>query len=291
MRPILRIVQYFFCTCRAAAAVRVPALAPVLVLALALSGCAAGRVDTPVFTTRDNAVETWQRFLNFSENAEAMTGPFLISANLHYAGDEGSQRLSAYFWGNGGAGNAWPLRLDIMGGMHNIMAAIREDGRYFTAHIPGDNAVYVAPQGTGSLEAFGVPVPFSLADLSLLLTGRFDRFFLNGSPGVPPASPVPTGFLFELPAEGHVRFPGTLIISPVGLPLAWSEAGGTGWNLDIEYPADSTRPLPRRLVFRHHDGKKATVVIRSLERVEKFSDTRLELEIPAGTEMRLIQPR
>lgn len=274
-----------------------------LVLALvvtiaALAGCGVtgkGTVKTLDPAMTETASDSWEAFLKASRNAEALSGPFRLSANLHYAGDEGTQRVSAYFWGNGGESNAYPLRLDIQSGMGTVMAAAREDASYFMAYIPSDNAAYLSPSGTGSLEAFGVPVPFSLADLALLFNGRYERFFLEGEDhthAVPAAYQDKDGrIIFELDEKNGARFAGLLIMGSDGLPLSWTERGENGWTLLIDYPSDSTRTTPRRVRFQHKGGKQATVVVRGLSRTEPFRPQQLELTFPQGTEIRILQPR
>ncbi|MDL2271630.1 hypothetical protein LJC23_01185 [Desulfovibrio sp. OttesenSCG-928-I05] len=268
----------------------------------ALAGCGVtgkGTVKTLDPALVASARDSWDDFLKVSRNADALSGPFRLSANLHYAGDEGTQRVSAYFWGNGAQENPHPLRLDIQGGMGTVMAAVREDASSFMAYIPSDNAVYLSPSGTGSLEAFGVPVPFSLADLALLFNGRYEHFFLGAESGTESGEhSAPAAFqnedgvvCFALAEENGARFAGTLVLGAGGLPLSWTEQGENGWTLLIDYPADSTRTTPRRVRFKHAGGKQATVVVRDLARTEPFRGQQLELTFPQGTEIRILQPR
>lgn len=256
------------------------------------SGCAVTGKNSlsPLDPTRVNQAEdAWTRFLNASRSAEVQASPFRISANLHYAGDEGTQRVSAYFWGNGGE-DPYPLRLDVQAGMGSIMAAVREDAAYFAAYVPSDKTLYLSPQGEGSLQAFDVPVPFSLADLALLFTGRYGELFLGPNyekSALPPVFEGANGsFRFRLTG---VAFPGYLDIGSDGLPVSWTEEDG--WTISIDYRMDSTRTTPRRVRFTHAEGREATVVVRELARPAPFGGQQLELGYPEGTQIRILQPR
>jgi hypothetical protein len=268
----------------------------VLLLAVtlvAISGCAVTGKSTrerldPVH--RLQAEDAWRRFRNASHNAEAQAGPFRLNANLHYAGDEGTQRVGVYFWGNGGI-DPYPLRLDIQAGMGGIMAAVREDAAYFAAYVPGDAALYLYPQGRDGMQAFDVPIPFSLADLALLFNGRYGALFIGdgGEEGTPPVYAGNAGAFLFVPPDA--RLPGSLELGLDGLPVFWTEEGDEGWTVRIEYRADSTRTTPYRVRFTHAGGRRATVVVRELARPAAFAARQLDLAYPQGTAVRLLQPR
>ena len=172
--------------------------------------------------------------------------------------------------------------------MGTVLAAVREDERIFSAYVPSDKAVYFMPRAEGNLLAFDVPLPFSLGELSLLFTGRYKDFFFNShEEAMPQAVPAEQGNIRY--ALRDVPLGGSLTLSSLGLPLSWSQPGGTGWTISIEYAEDSTRTTPQRLRFAHAaTGRKATVVLRELARTEPFTPDQLELTFPPDTEPRRI---
>ncbi len=260
---------------------------------LLFGGCARQGVD-PSLTPADpaSARDAWNRFEAVSRQAEAQSGPFRINATLYYAGKEGSQRVTVYFWGDNAAAKAGkkasfrPLRLDILMGPGSVMGKVVEDGNDFIAYVPRDETAYRHTGDDPALPAFGVPVPFSLADLSLLLTGQFQRLF---------AEQDARGHAFAAAARAWLgkdgliayaiggRLSGLLELSPDGLPRVWHEQGGKGWTLTIDYWDDSTRTTPRKLHVAHPQGAEATLVVRELARPGSFTPKQLELAIPPGT--------
>ncbi len=253
--------------------------------ALFFSGCAKAPSELP-----EGALPApggvWERFQDNSRMAEANAGPFRVNATLSYRNKDGSQRVTVYFWGNGAAQNPYPLRLDILAGPGNVASKVREDANTFLAYVPNENAAYTHVGGELNLLAFGVPLPFSLADFSLLLTGQYSLFFVDSVPGrafpVPPVAKAASNSLsFRL---YDVRLPGTLELNAEGLPLSWSAQGGKGWRMDIEYWDESTRITPRKIRLSHPKGMEALVLVRELSRPDAFTPSQLDLPLPPGTE-------
>ncbi len=256
-----------------------------LAAAILLGGCARPGVDASLpLADPVLAGDVWSKFEKISQNAEVVSGPFRINATLYYAGKEGSQRVTVYFWGDNAAGKngaaplLWPLRLDILMGPGSVMGKILENGSNFTVYVPRDETAYYHTGDGPALLAFGVPVPFSLADLSLLLTGQFERVFAGNGP--PPAYMAKDG-LIAYTLNG--RLTGTLELSSDGLPRVWRENSGKGWTLDIEYWEGSTRNTPRKLHIVHSRGAEATLIVRELDRPAPFTPAQMELTFPERT--------
>lgn len=267
-----------------------PFLAVLLLAAVFLGACArpygpggvtgrAGQAEA-----RAEAQSAWDRFAALSERARAVSGPFELSATLYYSGKEDSQRVSVYLWGNGEK-TPLPLRLDILMGPGAVIAQSREDERGLFIYVPRDNLVYHAKEY--GLAAFGVPVPFSLADLAALTTGRFGSLFVPAGEAFPPAPDAvaaPGGF--EFPVNGPLA--GRLTLSPEGLPLAW--AGEDGWRMTVDYWPDSTRTTPRKLHVTHTGGE-ATLIVRELSHPDKdFAPAQLRLDVPRNTRLAPLAP-
>lgn len=234
------------------------------------------------------ASATWYRFVATAMRQENQAGPFRLNATLYYSGKEDSQRVTVYFWGNGDLKALLPLRLDILMGPGSVMAAAREDSRGLFIHVPREEIVYHAEDS--GLLAFDLPVPFSLADLSLLVTGRFAPLFAGGAS----AQPVPDAEQDEnggiVYAVKHARLAGFLTIGPDGLPSAWTDGTANGWTLSIEYWPDSTRTTPRKLHIKNAEGREATLIVRELAHPETFTPRQLELTVPPGTRLAPLDP-
>lgn len=229
------------------------------------------------------AQATWYRFVATAMRQENQAGPFRLNATLYYSGKEDSQRVTVYFWGNGDVKAPLPLRLDILMGPGSVMAAAREDSRGLFIHVPREEIVYHAENN--GLLAFDLPVPFSLADFSFLVTGRFAPLFAGGAS----AQPVPDAEQAEgggiIYAVRHARLAGFLTVGPDGLPSAWTDGTTNGWTLTIEYWPDSTRTTPRKLHIKNAEGREATLIVRELAHPGTFAAKQLELAVPPGTRL------
>ncbi|MDR0828009.1 MAG: hypothetical protein LBN33_09080 [Desulfovibrio sp.] len=232
----------------------------------------------PAGSEADRAAQAWEKFAARVTKAVALSGPFRIAGNMRYKGEDGkNNRVSILLWGNGKANSPRPLRLDLLAGIGIIAAQIREDSQNLVAFIPEEKTAYTHSGENRAASSFGVPLPLSIGDLALLLTGCQGELFL-GKTGKMPRDYVATGqgFLFTLEKSG---LEGRLELSESGLPLLWKEEG-PGWSLDIEYENDK----PARLRVAHPRGYSALVVVKEMERVSPpYSPEQLALILPEGT--------
>lgn len=251
-----------------------------LLLAVLASAAACARAPGPGLSPADDARarDTWSRFTAIAARAEKTAGPFRLAATLYYAGKEDSQRVTVYFWGN--KERTSPLRLDILMGPGSVMAAAREDARGLFIHVPREKTVYYARER--GFVNFGVPLPFALADLAALTTGRFAAPFIPENSATPPAMAGKDGALvYALP---DAPLAGFLTLGPDGLPVAWNDGEEKGWQLTVEYWPDSTRTTPRKLHIRHPEGREATLIVRELAFPgAAFTPEQLRLSVPPGT--------
>ena len=236
--------------------------------------------------TPGEAKLAWYAFVARSAKVAETIGPFRLTASLRYTDESGSStRISTLLWGNGNTADPHPLRLDLSAGIGTTVAAIREADRQFMAFVPDEKTVYVSEEGNRSLVSFGVPIPLTLADLTLLLTGRAGVLFLP--PGVSADGPTPQ---FESITEKGVRFKlekaplaGILELERNGAPVSWQEMAEGGWLIAFENQEDNPL-LPRRLKISHPKGYSAIIVMRELEKAgAPFTVTQLGLALPAGT--------
>lgn len=242
-------------------------------------------------TPSDDATgEIWNRFVSRAGTAEIMSGPFRIAATVRYTDQSGkNQRASALLWGNGEKQTPYPLRLDLTAGPGVTVAKARETKDRFLVFVPDDKRAYVHTGGGRTLASFGVPVPFSLSDLTLLLSGRGGALFLppddrNSLPEQ--RGRTEKGARFSLPSAA---LQGELELSADGAPVAWKELRPNGWRMDIE-PDDANPLQPKRLRISHPQGHNALVVVREIARVSPpYSREQLDLPLPPGTETRPLE--
>lgn len=234
----------------------------------------------------DKATQLWQRYTARAMAAEGMTGPFRVAANLRYTAASGENtRVSSLLWGNGKADSPYPLRLDLLAGIGTVVAKIREDSDSFVAFSPDDKTAYTHIRDDRTLVSFGVPIPLTLGDLTLLLTGQGGRLFLPSGTrtdsGVPPehkltesgASYIITG----------APLPGVLELSDTGAPIAWREQRKDGWSIEME-PGDENPLQPRKLRISHPQGYSALIVVKEISRVSPpYTAVQMDLALPPGT--------
>lgn len=273
-----------------------PFRAALALLLLMLAACApkqAPHVSPPVEETAasdEKGAQIWQRFRTQAATAEVMSGPFRISGTLRYTDAKGENaRVSSLLWGNGRAETPYPLRLDLLAGVGTVVAKAREDKGGFVAYVPEEKSAYIQEGDDGTLASFGVPVPLSLGDLALLLTGRCGTLFLPDSlhndSGTPEYALTADGARFAIP---DARLPGLLELSSTGAPLSWKEQGRDGWSIVME--SGVANPLqPRRLRISHPNGLTALVVVKEIARVSPpYSAEQMSLLLPPGTDRKTL---
>lgn len=249
------------------------------VACVALAGGCASKSPKGAVAPSEKASSTMDAYKAYCAATERGTGPFRLETSLRYnAGDDG-HRVLALIWGNGGT----PLRLDIMAGIGATVAKIRETEDTFLAYSPNEQKAYHHYGDGKALFSFGVPVPFSVSDLTAMLDGRFGSVFGLRTTGE--ATLVPEmGIAYTL--EGR-RPGGSLVISDAGLPVRWTDGTPEGWTLDVTFAEDdatTTAPLPRKLVFHHGKGYNAIILVKERVRLDTpFSPEQLGLELPEGT--------
>lgn len=254
-----------------------------LLAAVLCAACAPRRTATG--PGGEEAMLAWQRFTARASAAEVNTGPFRVAASLRYTDQNNdSTRVSALLWGNGHADSPYPLRLDLIAGVGNVVAKIREDERVFLAYSPGDNTAFTHSRGRSTLVSFGVPIPLGLSDLTLILTGRCGELFLPEMDFKPTEySVTDEGYAFTIQ---HAPLPGVLEISRNGAPLSWREPDKNGWR--ISFDPDDAHPLqPQKLRISHPKGYSALIVVRENTRLSTpFTDSQLGLILPPDVQHR-----
>lgn len=292
---------------RASFALRLPFFILALLLALALCmsvSCAPRMQGTPQGVPEPSVDESagqapedqteviWKRFAQQVATAEVMSGPFRASGTLRYvAPDEKTNRVSFLLWGNNKSDSPWPLRLDLSAGIGQVVAKVRETSTNFTAYMPDENTAYIHEGGSRTLASFGVPIPLSLSDLALIVTGRGGLLFLPSpvSADAPvPATRTQNGQEATYILEANL-LPGELTLSEQGTPLVWKDLTPDGWHIDFESAPE--RPLfPTKLRIKHGKGWSALITIKDIARVSPpYSAAKLDFALPPNVEKRPLE--
>lgn len=250
-----------------------------IILLLLLAGCSAPKGQPGMGPAE--AKLAWHTFVKRTQQASVQSHPFRITGSLRYTTPEGdSERVSSIVWGNSAAG---PLRLDLTAGLGTVVAKARESSEGFLAYVPSEKTAYSHAQAGGSLESMGVPIPFSLAQLTDILTGNAGKLFLpaEASADAPPSVSrlSEQGVVF---AVRRAPFSGLLELDNNGNILSWSEFSQAGWEFVFE---PSSTPLkPKRVNIMHPQGYKAVITVNEVSQVqEPYGEKQLVFTIPPGT--------
>lgn len=166
-----------------------------------------------------------------------------------------------------------------------VVAKVREDATGFTAFSPEEQTAWAQQGAAPTLASFGVPIPLSLGDLTMLLTGRGGLLFIpaKGGAEAPPQEHTLTniGARYLVP---NAKLPGRLELSENGAPVSWMENAPDGWSIVLE--PDTANPLlPKKVRVFHPKGYSALIVVKDIARVSPpYSAAQLDIALPPGTQ-------
>lgn len=269
------------------------AILPLLLLGT-LAACAP-RVELPRY---DDAGADFSAFRSRFAPPLAAGGGLSARASLLYSTPSRSNRTDVQIFGD----YARPLRLDVRAGLGAMLALMREDGAGLLAYYPDQKKAYAHEDPVIGAQLLGLPFPFALRDLALVLSGQFGTLIpLNRPPDAIRAT-AQGGFSFSYLA-GPVRL---LALDPHGRPermegvlsphfktqaerekTAAPPPGERVWTLAFSaYPEDDGDPEgpARTLTLGLPGGESAVLRVKSLEpRAEPWPLKALTLNLPAGT--------
>ncbi len=276
--------------------IRMPRLSRLALLCalFSLAACAP-RLEIPSFELpRENMEAFRERFVAPAPQGRGMA----VRASLLYSTPSRANRTDVQLFGD----YALPLRLDVRAGLGTMLALMREDGAGLLAYYPDKSRAYAHRDPVIGAQLLGLPFPFALRDLSLVLAGHFGTL-VPPQPSAVRARPG-GGFAFEYD-KGPVRL---LELDQYGRPermegllskyfrtQAEREAGDkfdplkSGprlWSLVFSgYPEESGDPIgpARTLTLTLPGGESAVLRVRSLTpHHEPWQDKALALTLPAG---------
>ncbi len=274
-------------------------LAPLVVATLVLLAACAPRNDLPRFDQpRADIAAFHTRFMN-----PALPGSgLLLRASLLYATPTRANRTDLQLYGE----YTRPLRMDVRAGIGAMLAMMREDSAGLLAFYPDKSQAYAHGDPVVGAQLLGLPFPFSLCDLAMVVSGHFESLLPEEPDGV---APLPGGGFALHYATGPVR---QLVLDQYGRPERMSGAlspsfrtqaereagvavGPREWTLRFEaYPEDDGDPVgpAQRLVLLLPKGDSATLRVRELtSRQTPWPEKSLALVLPPGTRFMSLESR
>ena len=269
-----------------------PALLASLLAALLSLGACAPRIELPRYEEAAEDMAAFrERFVAPAPEAQGVA----VRASLLYSTPTKANRTDVQLFGDYDR----PLRLDVRAGLGTMLALMREDQSGLLAFYPDKSRAYAHSDPVIGAQLLGLPFPFSLRDLSLVLSGRFGTL-INGEPARVRAIPG-GGFAYSYDT-GPVRL---LVLDRYGRPERMegllsqhfksqverdgqAVSGARVWGLDFSgYPEDEGDPVgpAKTLTLTLPKGDSAVLRVRSLTpRVEPWTAKALTLTLPANAE-------
>lgn len=268
------------------------ARALVLGFVLACAGCAP-RVELPRFAeTEPNFAAFQARFVAPVVSASGVD----VRASLLYSTPSRSNRTDVQLFGDYGR----PLRLDVRAGFGTMVALMREDAAGLLAYYPDRKAAYAHLDPVIGAQLLGMPFPFSMRDLALVLSGHFGTLVPADTPPAGVRVLSDGGFAYTY-ANGPVRL---LVVDAYGRPVRMEGelsrhfktqaeregavvSGPRVWSLAFsDYPDDDGDPQgpARILTLTLPKGESAVLRVKALtERGQPWPLKSLGLAPPANT--------
>lgn len=255
----------------------------VLTMLLSISACSLPGPKPAVNVV--SAKTAWNNFQYRAVDAARARDPFRISASFKLRDNNDTRLMQALIWGNALEDPDSRVRLDLRAGIGVILAKISESRSDLLIFLPKENRA--AHTTTPNLNNLGLPLPFSLFELSSLLLGREANVLAPGQTEEPPLASKALraqgedtqGITYQL-SKGQLK--GRLLLSFDGLPVAWeADATASGiysaWNMSFRYSDQSLR----RLEINFPNAKKQ-IVLNIKERAvpEPYNKDQLILELP-----------
>lgn len=237
---------------------------------------------------------SWANMQDLSANGLKRAGPYNASLSFRLKTPIEGFMLGAYVWSNGRSKSHHPLRLDLQSSVGSTVAKMKEESDHFLLYDLKNNLAIISKDPQEALATIGLPLPFSLADISMLLNGRYLDFFTGGDNTRPELSATTEEqrSVFKL-ASGQRK--GYLSLNSRGYPVEWwSDDEKKGWQMSISYQdvaalVANVTPLPgpSRLSLSHPDGYSISINVKSLKKFPTpFTPAQLELLIPSSAEVR-----
>ncbi len=258
-------------------------------LACCLSGCASfsSLLAGPKGAVNAKAEADWETFLSRLAPQNATIQAFSCQASLNYAGPKAQNRVLIRFWGNPDEA----LRLDLMAGIGAALSYWREGQDGFTAYVPDRNMAYVHADSRQGMAAFGVPLPYTLRELGMLLNGHWSTLVPRRYRSVRQVNLAgEAGFEYQLQDKDGRDF--TLILDAHARPVRLTGPGDPPWEISFSGSLEDQglAELPKKIVMQRADSEKVVIYIKKIERqANAWPAKSLELTLPPGTVLKRLR--
>jgi len=216
-----------------------------------------------------------------------------VRASLLYSTPARANRTDVQLFGE----FARPLRLDVRAGIGTMLALMREDSAGLLAFYPDKSRAYAHSDPVIGAQLLGLPFPFALRELSLVLAGHFDTLVPQTPASI--QAIAGGGFAFSYDS-GPVRL---LVLDQYGRPERMEGllskyfrtqaeregapvSGPRVWKIAFSgYPEEEGDPIgpAKTLTLTLPKGESAVLRVRSLTlREEPWATKALALPLPAG---------
>ncbi len=248
------------------------------------AGCAMKTPSTTLPQAKADEAEAktvWDRYL--AAFGQEQHTSFNIESTFRYVKPDGeSHRATLRIWGNGG----YPYRMDVLAGMGSVAAQMRDDTNSLLIYMPQENRLYThtgQDKPVLGLSGLGVPMPFSLADLTSILQGHYTELF--GDAYSTAYSTNSSALQFDLTSE---KMPGYLVLSQDGVPISWTSKVTKGWKITFDFSSPGngdTTPQLDKMVVNHAQGYTVTLWFKGINHPSTpYTNKQLELNIPNDAE-------
>lgn len=253
-------------------------LPALLIAAVMLSACAA-----PTIAPQDQQTPQalWNEFRSVASQAKS----FNLKASLNYAGPERKNRVVLHLHGN----YTGPWRMDIEAGVGVMVAHILQSQDGFLAYIPDSRVAYYGSDPAQSVAVFKIGLPYTLKELALVLSGRWDT--LTPEKYISAEAAATGGYYYTFHYADD-RF--TVLVGPdaraveiIG-PLPHPGATDETWTAEFSYLDEKDKThIPKRIRMERPPKEKALLFLKDLERFKAvIPEEDLALKLPPDTMIR-----
>lgn len=243
-----------------------------------LAGCATTNTAPP--NTQAHGV--WQKHQQRQATLANRASAFNASASINYVSPHRKGRLTMRMWGN----SELPLRLDLSAGFGTTVAMWREDSTGWTGFFPTDEVAYHNHDVRTGLRMAGLDFPFSLQELSQLISGSYQSIIPKEYEAVEQAPDGRWTFFF---APGQIV--NTMTLDAQGKAMLFAgRLQGRKWSLTLDrYTLEGEIETARKLTLALSPGVSAVVRVKKfVPRDTPWPEDGLSLVLPPGT--RLLSP-
>lgn len=277
--------------CQCSQKIKIAKQLAIIIIILSFCGCSLAIKNKEL--NQEQASKAWANFIHRSNESSNKIEPFRISASLKMVDPDETRIIQALLWGNSLEKGSCKIRLDLRAGIGVIIAKINEHGNELLFFLPKDNRA--ARSLDANLSNLGVPIPFSLCELSQILLAREAHVLFADSTITPEIASKPLvqknkddtpGVTFQIP---YGAFKGRLLIGENGLPIMWQSDmvrndDYADWVMTFNYSNQwgQGEMLKRLAINFPHAKKQITFNIKERATPDAYSDEQITLELPEG---------